>query len=277
MPPSAAAAAAREERRRKFAEELARAVKEDEREGGPSPGRKASKSTGSDAVSKSDTKQTQQTRQAGSSAAPAASSPAPPPTPRISKAATEDLTAFYLMNTKPSISTARLIAFFGDALFAYVGNPRLLLSPGTIVDHDLLRKLLVSDKPPRISAQQSKKLCEQLSMLGLHLAPKESVPSELQQLKEAYRLAALEEAPIHAEERDLAGIRIVLDELLRAHGEPEYPWDDLDEFLARTEPATDDNMNKALAGPPRRPELAKVVQEVVVIYIGKVEKAQRAS
>lgn len=274
MAPSASAAAAREERRRKFAEDLASALEEDTSR--PSAERKDPKPTTSRVL----TVDRKEPKRAASEAVPAAASR---PAPKVSRPAAEALAAFYIVNTKPSAVTTKLIELFSDALFGIVNNPRVLLTPGTIVDHGVLRRLLVtSEKGPRVSGSERKQLCEQLSLLGLHLAPISKVPVELRRIKEAYKLAALADARNRANKSDPEDIKIIASELLRAHGERDYPFDELVGFFGPNAVRTGKSSQVALGEPlawlpTRSPELAKVMRDVVQVYIDKTSKAPSTS
>jgi len=112
-----------------------------------------------------------------------------------------------------------LVQMFTSELSTLVANPQLLMVPlGTIVDHHLLRKvLLVSDTTPAADDKQDKLLCSQLYLRAVMLAPEHSLPSELQVIKAKLMDTAMREAHSRAQTRDVESIKLILDEILRAH------------------------------------------------------------
>lgn len=274
-PKSAAAAAAREERRRNFAEQMASALKEDaSKSGADSTSTKKKTETSSKPTSR-------QTKQAESSGATAAPSSAPP-TPKVSLAAAEELIKFFMQNVMqpllPKPHAMKMIQLVHDELTAFITNPRLLLGPGTVIDHDLVKKVLVvQTKQPGGTMEERKLLCEQSFLHGALVTPKEQLPPDLRAAKEALRLAALGDARHRSEARDPEGVKFVVNELLSAHGEPDYPFHELVEFPDPSVPLTGKSCQIALSGtlaelPARNPTLWQVVIACVQIYIDKASK-----
>lgn len=259
-PDPATTAAAREQRRRNFAEQLSKAFNQD-------------KST---SESKKDSKKP---TSVDSNAAASSSSSPLPATPPVLRAAAEALRDFFVSKITPATTSTTTdsiaVPLVIKELFGFVDNPLWLLTPGTIVDHRILRKiLLVSNKPPPVTTEERENVCEQLLLRGTLLARMDSLPADFRKVKEALMLAAMADARPRARESDPEGIKFVLNELLQAYGEPNYPFDDLVEFPDPSVPRTGRSCQIALGGrlallPLRNPQLATVMQDVVQIYINK--------
>lgn len=170
---------------------------------------------------------------------------------------------------------ATLLGLFRGEISSLFANPQQLLVPlGTVVDHDLLRRvLLVSETSLDVDEKQLKLLCSQIYLRAVMLAPWHSLPPKLCIIKKKLVATAMSEARSRACARDPESIRLIINEVLCANEEPEYPFHDA---VQRADPLDPNYKEFGLKMPGsfstlniRKPNLFWFFLELIKVYMVK--------